>query len=136
MAPDFFFVPPATCRLFFVLLLVAHDGRRIIPTAVTAQPTAAWTAQQLREAFPWNEAPRYLIRDRDGAFEGFEATAPAMGIHEVLTAPHSPWQNAYAERFIGSVRREWLDHLLVLSGTGMEQPLDLYFYYYPRSPSH
>jgi hypothetical protein len=96
MAVDFFVVPTATCRLLFVLVILAHDRRRIVHTAVTTHPTAAWTAQQLREALPWNEAPRYLIRDRDGAFGGLEATARAMGIHEVLTAPHSPWQKDYA----------------------------------------
>jgi hypothetical protein len=123
MAADFFVVPTATCRLLFVLVILAHDRRRIIHTAVTAHPTAAWTSQQLREAFPWNEAPRYLIRDRDYAFGDLEATARAMGIHEVLTAPHSPWQNAYAERFIGSVRRECLDHVIVFGATGLQRLL-------------
>jgi hypothetical protein len=84
--------------------LLAHDRRRIVNTTVTAHPTAAWTVQQCREAFPWDRAPRYLIRDRDHAFDGFRTTANAMGVHEVLTAPHLPWQNAYAERFIASVR--------------------------------
>jgi putative transposase len=94
VASDFFVVRTATYRLLFVLVLLAHDRRRIRHVAITAHPTAAWPAQQLREAFPWNEAPRYLIDDRDHAFEHMEATAKAMWIDEVLTAPHSPWQNA------------------------------------------
>src|SRR5881396_1888284 len=82
-AADFFVVPTATCRLLFVLVMLAHDRRRVVHVAVTAHPTAAWTAQQLREAFPWDEAPRYLIRDRDHAFDGLRGTAKAMAIEEV-----------------------------------------------------
>jgi putative transposase len=100
VAPDFFVVPTATFRLLFVLVLLAHDRRCIRHVAVTAHPTAAWTAQQLREAFPWEEAPRYLIHDRDHAFERLETTAKTMGIDEVRTAPRSPWQNAFVERFM------------------------------------
>jgi transposase InsO family protein len=111
MAADFFVVPTATCRLLFVLVILAHDRRRVVHTAVTARPNAAWTAQQFREAFPWDQAPRFLIHDRDLAFQAVAATVRGMGTEEVLTAPHSPWQNAYAERFIGSVRRECLDHV-------------------------
>ena len=106
VAAGFLVVPTVTYRLLFVLVLLAHDRRRIRHVAVTAHPTAAWTAQQLREAFPWNEAPRYLLHQRDHAFGHMEATAKAMGIEEVVTAPQSPWQNAYVERFVGSVRRE------------------------------
>jgi putative transposase len=108
-AADFFVVPTATCRLLFVLVILAHERRRVVHMAVTAHPTAAWTAQQFREAFPGDEVPRYLIRDRDAAFAGIEPTATGMGIRAVLTAPRSPWQNAYAERLIGSIRRECLD---------------------------
>lgn len=100
MAADFFVVPTATCRVLFVLVILAHARRRIMHVAVTSHPTAAWTAQQLREAFPWDAAPRYLLHDRDHAFDELEATAKAMGIQEVLTAPRSPWQNGVAERFI------------------------------------
>ena len=96
VAADFFVVPTATYRLLFVLVLLAHDRRRIRHVAVTAHPTAAWTAQQLREAFPWDEVPRYLIHDRDHAFDRLGATAKAMGIEEVLTAPRAPWQKDYA----------------------------------------
>jgi putative transposase len=96
VAADFFLVPTVTFRLVFVLVLLAHDRRRIRHVAVTAHPTAAWVAQQLREAFPWDEAPRYLLHDRDHAFDGLGATANAMGIEEIVTAPHAPWQKDYA----------------------------------------
>ena len=95
-AADFFVVPTASCRLLFVLVVLAHERRRVVHVAVTGHPTAAWTAQQLREAFPGDAVPRYLIRDRDHAFAGIGSTATGMGIHEVLTAPRSPWQKDYA----------------------------------------
>ena len=119
MAADFFVVPTATCRLLFVLVILAHERRRVVHVAVTEHPTAAWTAQQLREAFPWDDAPRYLLRDRDHAFHAWANTATAMDIQEVLTAPRSPWQNAYVERFIGSVRRECLDHVIIFPAAGL-----------------
>jgi transposase InsO family protein len=136
MAADFFVVPTVTCRILFVLIILAHDRRRVVHVAITAHPTAMWTAQQLREAFPWDEAPRYVLRDRDHAFDGLEATAKAMGIHEVLTAPRSPWQNAYIERFIGSVRRECLDHIIVLNEAGLLRLMKVYRDYYERSRTH
>ncbi|HEX7139411.1 MAG TPA: integrase core domain-containing protein [Vicinamibacterales bacterium] len=136
VAADFFVVPTATCRLLFVLVLLIHDRRRVVHTAVTAHPTAAWTAQQFRDAFPWDEAPRYLIRDRDHAFQAVKATVEVIGIEEVLTAPRSPWQNAYVERFIGSVRRECLDHVIVLSAAGLRQILKSYVGYYTTSRTH
>ena len=112
VAADFFVVPTATYRLLFVLVILAHDRRRIVHVAVTAHPTAAWTAQQLREAFPEDAVPRYLVHDRDHAFAAVATTARGMGIEEIRTAPRSPWQNAYAERVIGSIRRECLDEAL------------------------
>jgi transposase InsO family protein len=136
MAADFFVVPTATCRLLFVLVILAHERRRVVHVAVTDHPTAAWTAQQLREAFPWDRAPRYLIRDRDHAFEGWTETAKTMGIDELLTAPRSPWQNAYAERFIGSARRECLDHVIVFSAPGLQRLMKLYCAYYEHSRTH
>jgi putative transposase len=135
-AADFFVVPTVTCRLLFVLVMLAHDRRRIVHVAVTAHPTAAWTSQRLREAFPWDEAPRYLIRDRDHAFDGLGETANAMGISEVLTAPHAPWQNAFVERFIGSARRECLDHVIVFNETGLQRLMSVYCTYYERSRTH
>ena len=135
-AADFFVVPTATYRLLFVLVVLAHERRRVVHVAVTGHPTAAWTAQQLREAFPGDAVPRYLIRDRDHAFAGIGPTATGMGIHEVLTAPRSPWQNAYAERVIGSIRRECLDHVIVVNETGLSRLLTRYLTYYHQSRTH
>jgi putative transposase len=136
MAADFFVVPTATCRLLFVLVMIAHERRRVVHIAVTEHPTAAWTAQQLREAFPWDEAPRYLLRDRDHAFNAWANTTPAMDIREIRTAPRSPWQNAYVERFIGSVRRECLDHVIVCTERGLRRVLNAYVDYYLHSRTH
>ena len=136
VAADFFVVPTATGRLLFVLVLLAHERRRVMHVAVTDHPTAAWTAQQLREAFPWDEAPRYLLRDRDYAFKAWANTSTAMDIHEILTAPRSPWQNAYVERFIGSVRRECLYHVIVCTESGLRRVLNAYVEYYLRSRTH
>ena len=136
VAADFFVVPTATCRLLFVLVILAHKRRRVAHVAVTEHPTAAWTVQQLREAFPWDDAPRFLVRDRDRAFDAWANTAKAMGIDEVLTAARSPWQNAYVERFIGSARRECLDHVIVFSATGLQRLMNLYCTYYERSRTH
>ena len=136
MAADFFVVPTATCRLLFVLVILAHERRRVVHVAVTEHPTAAWTAQQLREAFPWDRSPRYLLRDRDHAFQAWANTATAMDIKEVLTAPRSPWQNAYVERFIGSARRECLDHVLVFNATGLQRLIKLYCTNYEQSRTH
>jgi putative transposase len=129
-------VPTATYRLLFVFVLLALDRRRIRHVAVTAHPTAAWTAQQLREAFPWDQAPRYLIHDRDHAFDSLAPPAKAMGIEEVLTAPRAPWQNAFVERFIGSARRECFDHMIVLNEAGLRKLMTLYCSYYERSRTH
>ena len=136
VAADFFVVPTATCRLLFVLVFLAHERRRVIHVAVTDHPTATWTIQQLREAFPWDQAPRFLVHDRDHAFDGWADTAKAIGIDEVLTAPRSPWQNAYAERFIGSLRRECLDLVIVCSASGLQRLMNLYRTYYERSRTH
>jgi putative transposase len=136
MAADFFVVPTATGRLLFVLVILAHARRRIVHMAVTEHPTAAWTSQQLREAFPWEGVPRYMVRDHDHAFAGWATTAKAMRIEEVLTAPRSPWQNAYAERFIGSVRRECIDHVVVLNATGLRRLMHLYRVYYEQFRTH
>lgn len=113
-----------------------HERRRVVHVAVTDRPTAAWTAQQFREAFRWDQAPRYLIHDRDLAFQAVTASATAMGIQEVRTAPRSLWQNAYIERFIGSVRRECLDHVIVLTAAGLRTILKSYVTYYMDSRTH
>jgi transposase InsO family protein len=136
MAADFFVVPTVTYRLLFVLVILAHHRRRIVHVAVTAHPTTAWTAQQLREAFPEDVAPRYLVHDRDHAFAGVAATARGMGIQEIRTAPRSPWQNAYAERVIGSIRRECLDHVIVVNEAGLSRVLSGYLAYYHQARTH
>jgi putative transposase len=136
MATDFFVVPTATYRLLFVLVILAHERRRVVHVAVTDHPTSAWTAQQLRNAFPYEECPAYLLHDRDGAFTGFAGTLAAMQIQEVVTAPRSPWQNAYVERFIGSIRRECLDHVIAVSAAGLQRVVKDYVAYYMRSRTH
>ena len=98
MAADLFVVPTVTFRLLFVLIILAHDRRRIVHVADTEHPTAIWTAQQLRNAFSENEAPRYLLHDRDSVFADVATTIAGMNMQTVRTAPRSPWQNAYAER--------------------------------------
>jgi putative transposase len=135
-AADFFVVPTATCRVLFVLVILAHERRRVLHVAVTAHPTAAWTAQQLREAFPCDASPRYLIHDRDTAFHAWRTTADAMGIEAVLTAPRSPWQNGDAERLIGSIRRECLDHVIISNERGLRRVLQAYGDYYLRCRTH
>jgi putative transposase len=136
MAADFFVVPTATYRLLFVLVILAHERRRVVHVAVTDHPTSAWTAQQLRNAFPNEDGPSYLLHDRDGIFAGVAGTIAAMQIQDVVTAPRSPWQNAYIERFIGSVRRECLDHVIVFSADGLRRVLKDYIAYYMRSRTH
>ena len=136
MATDFFVVPTATYRLLFVLVILAHERRRVVHVAVTDHPTSAWTAQQLRNAFPYEECPAYLLHDRDGAFAGIAGTLAGMQIQKVVTAPRSPWQNAYVERFIGSIRRECLDHVIVLSAAGLQCVVKDYVAYYMRSRTH
>jgi putative transposase len=104
--------------------------------AVTEHPTAAWTAQQLRNAFPGGACPAYLLHDRDTAFTEVAATIAAMQIEEVVTAPRSPWQNAYVERFIGSMRRECLDHVIVIGEAGLRRMVRDYVADYMRSRTH
>jgi putative transposase len=123
--------------VLFVLIILAHKRRRIVHFAVTDSPAAAWTAQQVAEAFPWGEAPRYLIRDRDAIYGSiFRERVKRMGMSEVITAARSPWQNAYAERVIGTIRRELLDHVIVLDERHLHRRLRAYVNYYHRSRTH
>src|SRR5215469_9643429 len=116
---------------------LAIDRRRILHFNVTAHPTAQWTGQQLREAFPFEQVPRYLLRDRDAIFgEEFQRQVTDMGIQEVLSAPRSPWQRAYVGRVIGSLRRECLDHVIVFHEPSLRRILASYFQYYHRSRTH
>ena len=134
---DFFVVPTVTFHLLFGFIVLHHERRQIVHFGVTANPTMAWVAQQIREAFPWGTAPRYLIRDRDGAYgQSFRSTVTAMGVEEVVTAPRSPWQNPYVERLIGSVRRECLDHSIILNERHLRRILGSYLDYYHGSRTH
>ena len=136
-AVDFFTVPTVTFRVLYVFLVLRHDRRRIVHFNVTPNPTARWTAQQIVEAFPYDQAPRFLLRDRDGIYgKDFRDRVAHMGIEEVLIAPRSPWQNPYAERVIGSIRRECLDHVIVLDEDHLHRVLAEYFEYYHQARAH
>ena len=136
MAADLFVVPTVTFRLLFVLVIFGHERRRIIHVAVTDHPTAAWTAQQFRNAFSETDAPRFLLHDRDSVFADVASTIMGMNTQAVRTAPRSPWQNAYVERVIGSIRRECLDHIIVMNTAGLHRILREYVSYYNRSRTH
>ena len=137
VAVDFFIVPTATFKVLFVFLVLAHDRRRIIHFNVTEHPTAQWTAQQLVEAFPFDTAPRYLLRDGDGIYgDRVRRRIESLGIDEVVTAPASPWQNPYVERMIGSLRRELLDHVVVLNKRHLKRLLLSYLDYYHPWRTH
>jgi putative transposase len=134
---DFFTVPTAQLRVLFVLVVLAHHRRRVLHFNVTEHPTAAWTAQQIVDSFPDDTAPAYLLRDRDAIYgDSFRQRVKGMRIHEVLTAVRSPWQNPFAERLIGSIRRECLDHVVVLGERHLRRTLTAYFAYYHRSRTH
>ena len=134
---DFFNVPTIRFQVLHVFLVLAHDRRRILHFDVTAHPTAEWTAQHLREAFPFDQLPRYLLRDRDGIFgEAFRRQVLAMSIHEVLSTARSPWQRAYVERVIGSLRRECLDHVIAFNDASLRRILRRYVEYYHGSRPH
>jgi transposase InsO family protein len=134
---DFFVVPTVTFRVLYVLVILSHDRRRVVHCNVTTAPKAGWVAQQLREAFPFETAPRYLIRDRDGIYgDEVRRCLESLHIEEVVTAPRSPWQNPYVERLIGSIRRELLDHVIVLNAKHLRQLLAAYLEYYHQARPH
>ena len=134
---DFFVVPTVLFKVLFVFVVLAHERRRVLHINVTDTPTAQWTAQQLVEAFPWENAPRYVLRDRDAVYGvAFSSRVQTMGIHEVKTAPRSPWQNPYVERLIGTLRRECLDHVVVLNETHLRRLLREYLIYYHGARTH
>jgi putative transposase len=134
---DFFTVPTATMRVLFVFIVLEHRRREVLHFNVTEHPTAAWTSQQIVEAFSNRDAPRYLIRDRDGVY-GNEVRLRIASLHieEVLTAPQSPWQNPYGERLIGSIRRDCLNHFVILNARHLKRTLASYFAYYHESRTH
>ena len=136
-AIDMFVVVSTSFRLLYVMIILAHDRRNIVSTAVTEHRTAAWLSRQVTEAFPWDTARRYPLRDRDASYgSAFRSRVEAMGITEVVTAPHSPWQNAYVERVIGSIRRECLDHLMIFNERHLRRVLSSYVDYYQRTRTH
>jgi transposase InsO family protein len=136
-AIDFFTVRTVTFNVLYGFVVLLHDRRRVVHFNVTAHPTALWTAQQIIEAFPEETAPRFLLRDRDQIYgEHFRCRVVGMGIEEVVTAAQSPWQNPYAERLIGSIRRECLDHLIVLNEMQLRRILREYFAYYNEVRPH
>jgi len=138
VAVDFFTVPTANLKVLFAFIVLSLDRRKVIHFNVTANPTAQWTAQQIVEAFPGDTAmPEYLMRDRDGVYgDCFVRRVESMGIEEVKSAPRSPWQNPYVERLIGSIRRDCLDHVIVLSEWHLRLILRSYFDYYHGSRTH
>ena len=136
-AIDMFMVPSATFRLLFIMLILAHDRRSIVRFDITQHPTAGWLSRQVTEAFPWDTAPRFLLRDRNASYGSvFSRRVEAMGITEVVTAARSPWQNPYVERVIGSIRRECLDHLIILNERHLRRVLSSYVHYYHRTRTH
>ena len=134
---DFFTVSTLTGRVVFVLIVLSHVRRRIVHFNITEHPTAQWSAQQVVDAFPDDTAPKWWHHDRDSAYgEMFRRRVAGMGIAEVVAAPASPWQNPYAERVIGSIRRECLDHVIVLNQAHLRRVLTIYSRYYHRSRTH
>jgi putative transposase len=136
-AIDMFVVATATFRLLYALIVLSLDRRRVVHFEVTQYPTQVWLSGQMTEAFPWDSAPRYLLRDRDKSYgPAFRHRVRAMGITEVITAPRSPWQNPYVERLIGSIRRECLDHVVILNERHLRRVLSSYFQYHHDSRTH
>jgi putative transposase len=134
---DFFTVATIQLRVLYVFVVLAHERRRVVHFNVTESPTAAWTALQIVEAFPEETAPRYLIRDRDGIYgHDFVTRVDGLGIKQVPISARSPWQNCYAERVIGSIRRECLNHVIVMNERHLRRILKSYMGYYNRSRTH
>jgi transposase InsO family protein len=136
-AIDLFVVPTIAFEQLFAFLVLRYERRQLLWFAVTRNPTAEWLARQITEAFPWDRAPKYLIRDNDRAFgAAFKARVRAMGIRDRPTSFRSPWQNGFAERLIGSVRRECTDHLIVFSEEHLRRILAKYSTYYNEVRTH
>ncbi len=130
-------VPTARFRVLYVFIVLSHDRRKVAHFNATEHPTTRWTAQQLVEAFPFDTAPRYFLHDRDAIYgEKVKRRMSALGIEKAFTAPRSPWQNSYVERVIGSMRRECLDHIIVLNERHLKRILRDYFDYYHIYRTH
>ena len=136
-AIDIFIVASASFRLLYVMIILAHDRRKIVRFDVTRHPTAGWLARQVTEAFPWDTAPRCLLRDRGASYGSeFRRRVDAMGITEVVTASRSPWQNAFVERVIGSLRRECLDYIVIYNELHLRRILSTYIDYCHQTRTH
>src|SRR5262249_53243757 len=136
-AMDFLVVPTINFRLLFVLVILRHERRRLISLSVTDHPTAEWIARQITEAFPWDSAPTHLIRDRDASYaHAVTKRLAAMGIRDHPITPRSPRQNGHAERLIGSIRRECLDHVVIFGEAHLRQVLNAYATYYNNVRTH
>ncbi len=136
-AIDMFVVPSAALRLLFVALILIHDRRKVVHFNITRNPTAAWLSRQVTEAFPWDTAPQFLLRDRDSSYGSvFSGRVEAMGIAEVVTARRAPWQNVYVERVIGSIRRECLNYVVIFNERHLRRVLSSYADYYHRTRTH
>jgi len=134
---DFFTVPTVTFRVLFVFIVLSNERRRVVHFNVTDSPTALWTGQQMIEAYPWDTSPRFLVRDRDKVYgHDFVRRVRSMGIEQIVTSARSPWQNPFAERLIGSIRRECLDHAIVFNERHVRRLLREYFRYYHGSRTH
>jgi transposase InsO family protein len=136
-AMDFFTVPTLTFGVLHCFFVIARDRRRILHFNVTRQPTSAWVIQQLREAFPYDSAPRYLIFDRGANFnEEVVSTIKSFGIQPKRTSFRSPWQNGVAERWVGTCRRDLLDHVIVLHERHLKRLMNEYVRYYHEDRTH
>ncbi len=136
-AVDFFTVPTVRFQILYCFIVLRHHRREIIHFNITRHPTAHWTAQQITEAFPYDTVPKYMIRDRDKIYgKAFTDRVKTMDIDEVLIAPRSPWQNPFAERVIGSIRRECLDHFIIFNERHLYQVLGAYVEYYNNARTH
>jgi putative transposase len=136
-AMDFFTVPTLTFGVLYCFFVIAHDRRRILHFNVTRYPTTPWVAQQLREAFPYDSAPKYLIMDREHTFNGEVLdTLEGLGVSPVRIAIRSPWQNGIAERFVGSCRRDLLDHVIVVNERHLKRLMSEYVRYYNEDRTH
>jgi transposase InsO family protein len=134
---DLFVVPTISFRLLYGFLILLHARRELLWLGVTAHPTAEWIAQQITEAFGWRNAPRYVVRDRDRVYGArFRQRMRAMGIRDRPISARSPWQNAYAERLIGSIRRDCLDHVVVFGESHLRNLLRSYQKYYNEHRTH
>jgi hypothetical protein len=134
---DFLTAPTLTGRVLFVLVLLTHHRRRIVHVAITEHPTATWTAQQIIEAFPDDSALRWLLRDRDAIYRDvFRRRVAGTSITEIITSPSRPWQHPYAERLVGSIRRECLDHVIVFGERHLRRLLTAYLTYHHGARTH